>query len=382
MHIKSEVIVMKRQRIVIKIGSSSLTTKSGALSIEKVRLYVDAIAKLKRAGHEVVLISSGAVAAGFTKLGYPTRPVTIAGKQAAAAVGQALLMQAYITEFARHDMTPAQLLLTRDDFSDQTRYSNAYSTLNELLKRGAIPIINENDSISIVELTFGDNDMLSALVSGLCHANLLCIMTDVNGLYDANPMTNKNAKKIHYLPKLTDDLLQIAEDTSSSVGTGGMKSKASAAKTALSLGVDVFIGKGTEPDMFLDILAGKGDGTYIGSFRSEPVMPMKKQWIALHSTSTATVTIDAGAEKALLKGGKSLLPVGIIDVSGHFEEGDVIDVKNEQGELVGKGKASIAIDEFKRYMEQRRANDDKKLKSPVVIHRDEWVPLKKETMNR
>lgn len=373
---------MKRQRIVIKIGSSSLTTKTGALSMEKVRLYVEAIAKLKRAGHEVVLISSGAVAAGFSKLGYPTRPVTIAGKQAAAAVGQALLMQAYITEFAKHNMTPAQLLLTRDDFSDQTRYSNAYSTLNELLKRGAIPIINENDSISIVELTFGDNDMLSALVSGLCHANFLCLMTDVNGLYDANPQTNKNAKKIHYLPKLTDELLALAEDTGSSVGTGGMKSKASAAQTALSLGVDVFIGKGTEPDMFLDILQGKGDGTYIGTFQSEPVMPMKKQWIALHSTSTATVTIDAGAEDALLNGGKSLLSVGVIDVEGEFTEGDVIDVKNEQGVLIGKGKTSMNMEDFERYVKLRQSDRSKKGKSPVVIHRDEWVPIKKETMNR
>ncbi len=362
---------MKRQRIVIKIGSSSLTGKNGALSIEKVRLYVEAIANVKRAGHEVVLISSGAVAAGFSKLGYPTRPVTIAGKQAAAAVGQALLMQAYIDEFAKHAMTPAQLLLTRDDFSDQTRYSNAYSTLNELLKRGAIPIINENDSISIVELTFGDNDMLSALVSGLCHASTLCMMTDVNGLYDANPQTNKNAKKIHYIPKLTKELLALAGDSGSSVGTGGMKSKASAAQTALSLGVDVFIGKGEHVDMFLDIMTGKGDGTYIGSFQSEPVMPMKKQWIALHSTSAATVTIDAGAAQALLKGGKSLLPVGVVAVDGDFTEGDVINVMNEQEELLGKGKASMDITELEHYRKQRRAGS----KSPVVIHRDEWVPI-------
>ncbi len=162
-------------------------------------------------------------------------------------------------------MTPAQLLLTREDFSDQTRYSNAYSTLNELLKRGAIPIINENDSTSIAELTFGDNDMLSALVSGLIHANILCIMTDVNGLYDANPQINPNAKKIHYLPTLTPELLALAGDSNSKVGTGGMKSKVSAAKTALTLGVNVFIGKADQDETFIDILAGKGNGTYIGT---------------------------------------------------------------------------------------------------------------------
>src|SRR5690625_638880 len=265
---------MNRQRIVVKIGSSSLTTKQGALSMKKVTLFVEAIAKLKRHGYEVILISSGAVAAGFTALGYPTRPVTIAGKQASAAVGQAMLMQAYIEQFKKFNLTPAQLLLTRSDFSNQTRYSNAYSTLNELLKRGAIPIINENDSTSIEELTFGDNDLLSALVSRLCHASTLCLMTDVNGLYDANPVTNQNAKKIHYLPTLTDELLALAEDTTSTVGRGGKRSKIEAARTALALGVGGFIGKGCEPDMFLDILAGKGDGTYIGSFQYDPVMSM------------------------------------------------------------------------------------------------------------
>ncbi|NEU30802.1 glutamate 5-kinase [bacterium LRH843] len=373
---------MNRQRVVVKIGSSSLTTKAGALSMEKVTTFVEAIAKLKQNGYEVILISSGAVAAGFSSLGYPTRPVTIAGKQAAAAVGQALLMRAYIEQFSTYDMTPAQLLLTRGDFSDQTRYSNAYSTLNELLKRGAIPIINENDSTSIAELTFGDNDMLSALVSGLSHASTLCIMTDVNGLYDANPQTNKEAKKIHYIPTLTDDLLALAGDSNSTVGTGGMKSKVSAAKTALSLGVDVFIGKGEDPDMFLDILSGKGDGTYIGSFQPAAVMPMTKQWIALHSTSKATITIDQGAEQAILKRGKSLLPVGIIHVDGTFLAGEVIDVTNEQGEIIGKGKANINSEDLEQYRSHDQENPDSKLKNPVLIHRDEWVPLLKETMKR
>lgn len=370
---------MNRQRVVIKIGSSSLTTNTGALSIEKIALFVKAIAKLKKKEYEVILISSGAVAAGFSALGYPTRPVTIAGKQAAAAVGQGLLMQAYNEQFKKYHITPAQLLLTRGDFSDQTRYSNAYQTLNELLKRGAVPIINENDSTSIEELTFGDNDLLSALVSGLCHAGTLCMMTDVNGLYDANPVTNQNAKKIHYLPTLTDELLALAEDTTSTVGTGGMKSKIEAARTALSLGVDVFIGKGCEPDMFLDILAGKGDGTYIGSFQYEPVMSMSKQWIALHSNPSASVTIDEGAEKALLTGGKSLLPVGITSVNGTFHIGDVVDVINDRGKVVGKGKASLTSAQLEQLLIDHKNNKEQhRTKNPVAIHRDEWVPLKKE----
>ncbi|WP_062046464.1 glutamate 5-kinase [Bacillus sp. JCM 19034] len=374
---------MSRQRLVVKIGSSSLTTKQGTLSMEKVSLFVKAIAKLKADGHEVIMISSGAVAAGFGAIGYPTRPVTIQGKQAAAAVGQGLLMQAYIEQFKKFSLTPAQLLLTRQDFADQTRYANAYSTLTELLKRGAIPIINENDSISIEELTFGDNDMLSALVSGLIHARTLCLMTDVNGLYDANPQKDPNAKKIHFIPQLTDDLMDKAGESGSKVGTGGMKSKVSAAKTALSLGVNVFIGKGNYTDMFLDILAGKGDGTYIGSFAHETVMPTTKQWIALHSTITAYLIVDRGAEKALVSRGKSLLPVGIKHVKGSFNKGDVIGVLNEDNVMIGKGKATMTYEELIRYQQsQNDASSQRKQKQPVVIHRNEWVPEEKEKMKQ
>ncbi|WP_227935052.1 glutamate 5-kinase [Alkalihalobacillus deserti] len=372
---------MNRQRLVVKIGSSSLTTNQGALSMDKVTRFVQAIAKLKQDGHEVIVISSGAVAAGFKAIGYPSRPVTIAGKQAAAAVGQAMLMQAYIEQFSIYNLTPAQLLLTRQDFSDETRYGNAYSTLTELLKRNAIPIINENDSTSIEELTFGDNDMLSALVSGLIHANTLCIMTDVNGLYDANPQTNPLAKKINYLPYITEDLLALAGDSNSKVGTGGMKSKVSAAQTALTLGVNVFIGKGDQPETFIDILSGKGDGTYIGSFQYEAVMQKTKQWIALHSTSSARLTIDEGAEHALLYRGKSLLPVGIVKIDGEFTAGNVIEVRNRKGSIIGKGKTNITVQELKKLQEQLQENDKtQKYKQPVVIHRNEWVPNIKETM--
>jgi glutamate 5-kinase len=329
------------------------------------------------------VISSGAVAAGFKEIGYPAKPVTIAGKQAAAAVGQAMLMQAYIEQFGTYKLTPAQLLLTRQDFSDETRYGNAYSTLSELLKRGAIPIINENDSTSIEELTFGDNDMLSALVSGLIHANTLCIMTDVNGLYDDNPHTNPDAKKINYLPYVTDDLLTLAGDSTSKVGTGGMKSKVSAAQTALSLGVNVFIGKGEHSDALVDILSGKGDGTYIGSFQHETVMPTTKQWIALHSKISARLFIDKGAEQALLYRGKSLLPVGIKSIEGNFSKGDVIEVCNENGILLGKGKATMTSDDLLHYRDQQSSNTKaSKDKQPVVVHRNEWVPSVKETMKR
>src|SRR5690606_15833974 len=181
---------MKKQRIVVKIGSSSLTNDKGEIDQEKLNDHVHAVAALRKDRHEVILVSSGAVAAGFTRLGYPTRPVTLKGKQAAAAVGQSLLIQSYIEQFYPYGIIPAQILLTRTDFSNRERYQNAYATLMELLERKMLPIINENDTVSVEELTFGDNDMLSALVSGFIHADQLIILTDINGLYDADPRFN------------------------------------------------------------------------------------------------------------------------------------------------------------------------------------------------
>src|SRR5699024_9968891 len=191
-----------------------------------------------------------------------SRPVTIKGKQAAAAIGQSLLIQAYIKQLAAYNRSAAQILLTRIDFSSRQRYRNAFQTMEELLDRGIIPIINENDTVSVEELTFGDNDMLSALVSGFIHADQLVILTDINGLYDANPNTDPNANRIDVLTTVTEDMIQASGETGTKVGTGGMKSKLQAAKTATSLGVPVFIGYGTGDNKLLDVLEGNGDGTY------------------------------------------------------------------------------------------------------------------------
>lgn len=181
---------MSKQRVVVKIGSSSLTNDRGEIDNTKFDDHIQALAALRQAGHEVIVVSSGAVAAGFAALGYPARPVTLKGRQAAAAVGQSLLVQSYIEKFRPYRLVPAQILLTRSDFANRERYRNAFATMTELLERGMIPIINENDTVSVDELTFGDNDMLSALVSGFLHADQLIILTDINGIYSANPRTN------------------------------------------------------------------------------------------------------------------------------------------------------------------------------------------------
>ena len=204
---------MGKERIVVKIGSSSLTNKHGEIDQEKLTDHVEAIAALREENHEVVLVSSGAVAAGFKKLGYPSRPVTLKGKQAAASVGQGLLIQTYMEKFSDFNITAAQILLTRSDFSDRKRYRNAYATITELLDRGILPIINENDTVAVDELTFGDNDMLSSLVSGFIHADRLIILTDIDGIYDGNPRTDKQAKKFYFLENITDEMIEKRHQT-------------------------------------------------------------------------------------------------------------------------------------------------------------------------
>lgn len=370
---------MAKQRIVVKIGSSSLTNSQGGLSKEKISEHVSALSKLKKEGNEVILISSGAVAAGFTVLGYQTRPITIAGKQAAAAVGQGLLMQSYFEEFQKEGIVSAQLLLTRNDFSRQEQYSNAYSTLSELLKRGVIPIINENDSVAVDELTFGDNDMLSALVSGMIHADVLIILTDINGLYDGNPRKDLNAKKYNFLPEITDELLAVAGDTGSKVGTGGMRSKLEAAKTAISVGVKIFIGKGEGADKLLDIISGKGDGTYIG-YTVNSSLKSKKQWIGIHSNVAGQIEIDLGAERAVVHQGKSLLPAGVKTVNGSFKQGDVVEVLNEKGELIGKGQINYTAHELLQIkgLSSKETKIQNRHNRPEVIHRNDWVTFSKE----
>ncbi|MBN8201048.1 glutamate 5-kinase [Bacillus sp. NTK034] len=370
---------MKRERIVVKIGSSSLTNMNGGLCIEKLEEHAAALSLLKEKGHEVILISSGAVAAGFADLGYPSRPVTIAGKQAAAAVGQGLLMQGYTEEFKKHGIVAAQLLLTRQNFLHKEQYQNAHATLSELLKRNVLPIINENDSVSIEELAFGDNDMLSALVSGLIQAQRLIILTDVNGIYDSNPRTNPDAKKFNYIPEISDDLMNAAAGSGSKVGTGGMVTKLAAARTALALGVQVFIGVGNGTEKLIEILEGKGDGTYIGT-SSQPSVKTSKQWLALHSVPNGKIEVDHGAAQAILTQGKSLLPAGVTTITGHFHVHDVVEVIGPKGDLIGKGQVNfsseelLAIKGLSSSEAMQIAGSDRR----VVIHRDHWVSQKRK----
>jgi glutamate 5-kinase len=362
---------MAKERIVVKIGSSSLTNDKYEIDQQKLEDHVHAIAALRKQNHDVILVSSGAVAAGFKRLGYASRPVALKGKQAAAAVGQSLLIQTYLEKLHAYDITAALLLLTRSDFSNRERYQNAFATISELLDRGVLPIINENDTIAVDELTFGDNDMLSALVSGFVHADRLIILTDINGIYNGNPKTNPGAKKLHYLENITDSMIQAADENASKMGTGGMKSKLIAAKTALSLGVPVFVGQGEGKNKLLDVIKGEGNGTYIANPELHWVNT-KKQWIGLHSKSSGKIYVDQGAEEAIRFNSKSLLSAGVFKVKGMFEEGDVVEVLSKNG-LLGKGQVKCSSNELKQWLENRKKEAGKP--ALKVIRGDHWVDL-------
>lgn len=366
---------MEKKRIVVKIGSSSLTNDYGEIDEAKLQDHVEALANLKLLGHEVLLVSSGAVAAGFKRLGYQTRPVTLKGRQAAAAVGQSLLIQSYIAQFDAYDVMPAQILVTRDDFTNRARFKNAYETMSELLERNILPIINENDTVSVRELTFGDNDMLSALVAGFMKADQLIILTDVNGLYTDNPMTNPNAKKINVLTSISDDLLLCANEEGSKVGTGGMKSKLLAAKTALKVGIPVFIGTGEGKEKLVDIVDGKGDGTYLLNEQHNTIT-INQQWIAMHAKAVGQIYIDAGAEAAILYNSKNLLPAGITKFEGKFNKGDIVEVFGKNG-LIGKGEVTISAKELAATVGKKTCEQTERVKKgqAEVIHRSKWVVI-------
>lgn len=364
-------------RIVVKIGSSSLTSEAGGLNRKAVDFFVSELSRLKEAGYQVLLVTSGAVAAGFGEIGYPHRPKHLHEKQAAAAVGQALLMQAYRESFAERGIAAAQILLTRADFNSRKRMGNATMAVEELLKQGAIPIINENDTVSIDELKFGDNDTLSALVANLLKADFLLILTDMDGLYTHDPRLDPSAERIEHVESITDDLYAIAGGAGSSVGTGGMRSKLDAARIGMRGGVPVFVGRVTSPGDLLKSLDGNGEGTYF--LTSLASLPRKKQWLGFLSTPLGSLVVDQGAENALLHGGGSLLPVGVQQVQGTFHAGDVIEVVNPSGDILGRGLVNYDAEQLMQ-IKGLSSNEVMKRIEEVhrleVIHRDEWISLK------
>lgn len=369
-------LLKKVKRIVVKIGSGVLTGAGTGIDPDFLAGLASEVAGLKKRGMEVVVVSSGAVAAGRPVLGLPDRPRTLPQKQAAAAVGQSRLMRSYEEAFSGFGLNVAQILLTRDDLANRRRFQNARGTLDTLLSCGIIPVINENDTVVVDELKFGDNDNLSALVTNLVEAQLLLIMTDIDGLYTADPRSNPDAQLIHQVRSITRDMERGAGGSGTSVGTGGMATKLAAAKKAMKSGVAAVVFAGKVPGNLTRVMDGELVGTLF--LPAGESLNRRKHWIAYTLRPAGSIVVDAGAREVLAKHGKSLLPSGIAKVEGRFARGACVKIVDTEGVEFARGLvdySSVEIEQISRHKSSEieqilgfRYGDD-------VIHRDNLVLL-------
>ena len=373
---RREEILENIQKIVVKVGTSTLTNGDGSLNIEKIKKIVSELSNLSDKGYDVVLVTSGAVGAGMGKLNMTERPKTLSEKQALASVGQVALTHLYQLLFQEYGKIIGQILLTRGDFSDRRRYLNARNVCNTLLKNKIIPIINENDAVVSNELKVGDNDTLSALVSGLIDADLLIILSDVQGLYNKNPQKYEDANLIEIVGKIDDDIKKIAGGEGSKFGTGGMITKIIAAEMATKIGTNMVIASGDEPKNISRIVEKENIGTLFT--KKNKKISSKKYWLAYGTNKKGLLTIDEGAEKALFKG-KSLLPVGIKSFEGDFDKGTVVKIMNMKNENIATGISNYSSDEIE-LIKGHRSEDIEKILGhkydDVVVHIDNMVVIK------
>lgn len=366
------------RRIVVKVGSAVLTTPQGLNRVVIHRLS-DQIAELRDQGRDVIIVSSGAIASGVKKLGLAQKPKAIPMKQAAAALGQSFLMQAWEEAFNKFDILVAQILLTAGDLADRKRYINAKNTIETLLEWRVIPVINENDTVAVDELKFGDNDQLAVLIAGLVSADLIVNLTITDGLYTCDPATNPEARLIPTVHSVDRSLLSCASKQTSNVGTGGMISKLLAARKALSIGIPMIIARGTERDVLLRLFSGENLGTlFVPHGR---IYHGKKIWLAHLPQPKGDLILDAGAVKALLQGGKSLLPVGIKEVRGTFEEGSPVRCLDEKGRVIAVGLTNYRSDEIEKIKGHHTSDIETLLgycHSEEVIHRDNLAVITEE----
>lgn len=365
------------KRIVIKVGSSTITYGTGKRNFSRIDRLAREIADLANQGKEIILVSSGAVAVGVDRLGLSAKPKTIPGKQAAAAVGQGVLMHTYEKIFAEYGQIVAQVLLTRMDSVDRHRYTNSRNTFLALLDYKVIPIVNENDVVSIDELKIGDNDNLSALVAGIVDADLLIILSDVDGLYTANPQKDPNAKLVPEVTDITQEIEESAGDAGSTVGTGGMFTKIQAAKVATSSGIHMVIASGEEKDAISRILEGEEVGTLFVS--RENRLQFRKRWLAFGARIAGKIVVDDGCAKAVRKAGAcSILPAGITNVDGEFEAGNTVSVVDKSGHELARGLTNYSSEELARIKGAKTSEIEALIGHKhfdEVIHRDDLVIL-------
>ena len=374
---KREEILDNMQRIVVKVGTSTLTTEDGHLDIEKIKKIVLELSNLQDKGYDVILVTSGAVGAGMGLLNISEKPKTLAEKQMLSAVGQVSLMQIYQTLFKEHNKIIGQLL-TKEEFSNRKRYLNMRNVCNAFLKRKIIPIINENDAIvsNALKIKVGDNDTMSALVSGLIDADLLIILSDIDGLYNKNPRKYEDANLIHIVGDINEDIKNMAGAEGSKFGTGGMITKIVAAEMVTKIGTSLVIASGDDPRNITRIVEKENIGTLF--VKKNKKISLKKYWLAYGPNKEGVVTIDNGAKTAL-KNGKSLLSVGIKSVEGNFDKGAVIEIESLEGKVIATGISNYSAEEINLIKGVKSENIEEILGykyDDAVIHIDNVVVKK------
>jgi glutamate 5-kinase len=367
-------VVADARRVVVKVGSSLVTNDGRGLDLTAIARWAEQIAALRQQGKEVLLVSSGAIAEGMQRLGWTARPQQIHDLQAAAAVGQMGLAQAYETSFRERGLHTAQILLTHADLADRARYLNARSTLFTLLELGVIAVINENDTVVTDEIKFGDNDTLAALVTNLVEADVLVILTDQAGLYTADPRRDPSATLIDQAQAGDPHLETIAGGAGSGIARGGMITKILAAKRAARSGAHTVIASGRENGVLMRLAAGAAVGTQL--LAATPVLAARKQWLADHLQMKGRLVLDAGAVRALSQDGKSLLPIGVVEVQGEFARGDVVACIDPQGREVARGLTNYSSAETRLIARKPTSAIEAALgfiEEPELIHRDNLV---------
>jgi glutamate 5-kinase len=368
--------IAQAARLVVKIGSSLVTNEGRGVDHAAVGRWAAEIASLTLAGKSVVLVSSGAIAEGMRRLGWRTRPHAIHDLQAAAAVGQMGLVQAYETAFAQHGLHTAQVLLTHEDLADRRRYLNARTTLTTLLGLRVVPVINENDTVTTDEIRFGDNDTLGALVTNLVEADVLVLLTDQQGLYTADPRGHPEATLVRTARAGDPALEAMAGGAGSAIGRGGMLTKVLAAKRAARSGAATIIACGREPDVLARLAAGETLGTTLTSERGS--LGARKQWLADHVRVAGRLALDEGAVRAIARDGKSLLPIGVVAVSGSFGRGEIVGCFAPDGREVARGLVNYGAQEAARILRRPSSEIEAVLgyvDEPELIHRDNLVLL-------
>jgi glutamate 5-kinase len=373
--VRQEVITLA-QTVVVKVGTNVLTGPDGTLDREQLQALSDQVQRLRQSGRKVALVSSGAIGAGLGQLGMPERPTDLRHLQACAAVGQGLLMRAYEECLARYGIHTAQILLTASDFDSRTRYLNARNTILTLFEWNCVPIINENDTVSVAEIRFGDNDHLAAMVTNLLQAPLLILLTVVDGLFAADPKTDPAGAPLHTVPRIDGFVMDMAGGSRSALGTGGMRSKLRAARLATAAGESVIIANGRRPGILDALFACEPVGTLFLPHGS--TVPAWKRWLGYTARPRGRLIVDAGARNAVQNKGKSLLPIGVVQVVGTFGKGDVVALSDPDGVEFARGLTNYSSSDATKISGLRTEQIGEALGTvpyDEIIHRDNLVVI-------